>query len=74
MIGHFKGAAFRFLMFWLFSVLLLFIGYGIWGVVFHGMLAPKSNASGGALLLEFILFGDGCLLMGEKKALGEGRK
>jgi hypothetical protein len=73
-ISHFRGAAFCFLMFLLFFVFLLFIGYGIWGVVFDGMLAPISNASGGTLLLEFILFGDACLLMGEKKALGEGRK
>jgi hypothetical protein len=35
----------------------LFTCYGIWGVVFHGMLMPISNVGGGALLLRFILFG-----------------
>jgi hypothetical protein len=32
----------------LFFVFLLFVSYGIWGVVLHGMLMPISNASGGA--------------------------
>jgi hypothetical protein len=74
MISHFRGTPFCFLMFLLFDVLLLFIGYGIWGVVLHGMLDPRSNASGGTLLLEFILFGDACLLTAKKKAIGERRK
>jgi len=42
--------------------------------VFHGMLAPRLDASGGELLPRFLLFGDACLLMGEKKALGEGKR
>jgi hypothetical protein len=42
----------------LFFVFLLFAGYGIWGVVLHGMLVPRSDAGGGALFLRFLLFGD----------------
>jgi hypothetical protein len=37
---------------------LLFVGYGIWGVLLCGMLAPKSDIGGGALFLGFLLFGD----------------
>jgi hypothetical protein len=39
-------------------VFLLFVGYGIWSVVFHGMLAPILDADGGAVFLGFLLFGD----------------
>jgi hypothetical protein len=42
----------------LFYVFLLFIGYGIWGVVLHGVLAPRLDVGGGTLLLGFLLFGD----------------
>jgi hypothetical protein len=42
--------------------------------VFHGMLVPRLDASGGTLFPGFLLFGDVCLLMGENKALGEGKK
>jgi hypothetical protein len=45
-------------MFLIFHVFLLFTGYGIWGVVLHGMLMPISNVGGGALLPKFILFSD----------------
>jgi hypothetical protein len=38
------------------------------------MPPPISDVSGGALLFGFLLFGDACLVMGEKKALGEGRR
>jgi hypothetical protein len=38
------------------------------------MLTPRLDASGGALLHRFILFGDVCLVMGEKKALGDGKR
>jgi hypothetical protein len=57
-INHFRGAAFYFLMSLLFSGFLLFAGYGIWGVVLHGMSVPRSNIGGRALLLGFLLFGD----------------
>jgi hypothetical protein len=33
---------------------LLFVGYGIWCVVLRGMLVPKLEVGGGALL--FIIF------------------
>jgi hypothetical protein len=35
-----------------------FGGYGILGVVFHGMLVPKLDAGGGTLLSGFLLFSD----------------
>jgi len=57
-ISHFRGAAFCFLMFLLFFVCLLFVGYGIRGVVFHGMLGPKLDVGGGPFLPGFLLFGD----------------
>jgi len=57
-ISHFRGVAFCFSMSLLFYMFLLFACYGIWGVVFHGMLAPRSNIGGGTLFLEFLLFGD----------------
>jgi hypothetical protein len=57
-INHFKGVAFCFLMPLLFYVFLLFACYGIWGVVFHGMLAPRSDVVGGMLFIGFLLFGD----------------
>jgi hypothetical protein len=41
-----------------FDVFLLFACYGIWDVVLHGMLVPRSNVHGGTLLLGFLLFGD----------------
>jgi hypothetical protein len=52
-----KGVAFCFLMSLLIFLFLLFVGYGIWGVHFHGTLVPK-DAKGGVLLLRFLLFGD----------------
>jgi phosphotransferase system glucose/maltose/N-acetylglucosamine-specific IIC component len=58
MVGNFRGTTFCFLLSLLFCVFLLFVGYGIWGVVFHGMSKPKSNVGGGALLFKFLLFGD----------------
>jgi hypothetical protein len=33
----------------------LFVGYGIWCVVFHGMPTPISKVGGGSLLLGFSL-------------------
>jgi hypothetical protein len=42
----------------LFSMFLLFASYGIWGVVLHGMLAPRSNVGGRPLFFGFILFSD----------------
>jgi len=57
-ISHIREAAFCFLMSLLFFVFLLFVGYGIWGVVFHGMLASTSNADGGVLFSGLFLFGD----------------
>jgi hypothetical protein len=36
-------------------VFLLFVGYGIWCVVFHGMSALKLKVGGGALLPKFSL-------------------
>jgi hypothetical protein len=38
------------------------------------MSPPISDVSGGAFFFGFLLFGDACLVMGEKKALGEGRR
>jgi hypothetical protein len=32
-----------------FLMFLLFASYGVWFVVFHGVLAPKSEVGGGAL-------------------------
>ncbi len=58
MVGNFRGTTFCFLLSLLFCVFLLFVGYGIWGVVFHGMLVPKLDIGGGTLLLGFLLFGD----------------
>jgi hypothetical protein len=54
-IIHVRGDAFCFLMFFLFFVFLLFAGYGIWSVVFHGMLAFRLEAGGGVLFLGFFL-------------------
>jgi hypothetical protein len=56
-IDPFREAAFCFLMSLVFFVFLLFVGYGIWGVFFHVMLAPRSNVGGGTLLLGLLLFG-----------------
>jgi len=56
-ISHFRGAAFCLSMSLLFFVFFLFAGYGIWGVVLHGMSTPKSDVSGGMLLPRFFLFG-----------------
>jgi hypothetical protein len=55
---HFRRVAFCFLMSLLFFVFLLFVGYEIWGVVFHGTLTPRSDVDGGALLPRFLLSGD----------------
>ncbi len=57
-INHFRGVTFCFLMSLPFDVFLLFACYGIWDVVLHGMLVPRSNVHGGTLLLGFLLFGD----------------
>jgi hypothetical protein len=54
-IIHDKGVAFCFLMSLLFYVFLLFVGYGIWCVVLHGMLAPKLKVDGGTLFFGFSL-------------------
>ncbi len=63
-----KESHFVFLMF------LSFASYGIWGVLIHGMPPPILDASGGVLFFGFILFGDACLLMGEKKVFGQRRR
>jgi hypothetical protein len=34
---------------------LLFVGYGIWCVVLHGMLALRSEVNGGTLFFRFFL-------------------
>jgi hypothetical protein len=38
-----------------FLVLLLFASYGIWCVVIHGILAPKSKVGGGTMFHGFFL-------------------
>ncbi len=50
-----------------FFVFLLFVGYGIWSVVFHGMLAPILDAGGGAVFLGFLLFGDAWFVEGREE-------
>jgi hypothetical protein len=50
-----KGTTFCFLISLLVFVFLLFVGYGIWCVVLHGMLAPRLEVGGGTLLPRFSL-------------------
>jgi hypothetical protein len=52
----------------LFYVFLLTIGYGIWGVVLHGMLASRLDTGGGTVLLGFLLFSDVSFVNGREES------
>jgi hypothetical protein len=54
-------------MFLLFSMCLLFVSYGIWAVVFHGMQAPRLDVGGGMFFPEFFLFGDARFAKGREE-------
>ncbi len=51
-----------------------FASYGIWSVVLHGMSAPRSDVGGGALLLEYLLFGDAWFANGKKEGTWWGEE
>jgi hypothetical protein len=51
-----------------------FASYEIWGVVFHGMLAPKLDVGGGTFFPGFFFLVMHDLLMRKRKTLGEERK
>lgn len=65
-IIHVRRAAFCFLMSLLFYVFLLFVGYGIWCVVLHGMSTPKLEVDGGTLFQDFLCWCDAGFV-GERK-------
>ncbi len=46
---------------------LLFVSYGIWAVVFHGMQAPRLDVGGGMFFPEFFLFGDARFAKGREE-------
>ncbi len=41
-------------VFAIFFLFLLFVGYEIWCVVFHGMKTPRSKVGGGSLFLDLL--------------------
>ncbi len=51
----------------IFYVFLLFIGYGIWGIVLHGMFMPRLDVGSGTLIFKFLLFGDAWFVDGKEE-------
>jgi hypothetical protein len=65
------------LCYFILFLFLLFASYGIWCVVFHGMLTPKSEVGGGLLFSRFalVVWWRSCRIVEWRKdALGQGRK